>query len=63
MRINKQTLNQGWMKVSLWKGAIAAMYQDLDNQYLGADEVKISLQKPDDDRVQNCFCKGLTSNQ
>ena len=49
-------------KIGLWKGAIAAKYPDLDNVYLAVDGLKLRLQKPGDDRVQNYFYNGWTSD-
>ena len=49
-------------KIGLWKGAIAAKYPDLNNVYLAVDGLKLRLQKPGDDRVQNYFYNGWTSN-
>ena len=45
-------------KIRLWKEAIAAKYPDLDNVYLAVDGLKLQLQKPGDDRVQNYFYNG-----
>ena len=50
-------------KIRLWKGAIAAKYPDLNNVYLAVDGLKLRLQKSGDDRVQNYFYNGWTSNQ
>ena len=45
-------------KIRLWKEAIAAKYPDLGNVYLAVDGLKLWLQKPGDDRVQNYFYNG-----
>jgi hypothetical protein len=44
----------------LWKGAIAAKHPDLDNVYLAVDRLKLQLQNPGDDSVQNYFYNGWT---
>ena len=41
---------------------IVAKYPDLDNVYLSVDGLKLQIQKPGDDRVQNFFYNGQTSN-
>ena len=46
----------------MWIEEIAAKYPDLDNVYLAVDGLKLQLQKPGDDRVQNCYYNGWTSN-
>ena len=45
-------------KIRLCKEAIATKYPDLDNVYLAVDGLKLGLQKPGDDRVQNYFYNG-----
>ena len=47
----------------MWVEAIAAKYPDLDNVYLAVDGLKLQLQKPGDDRVQNYIYDVWTSNQ
>ena len=49
-------------KIGLWVEAIAAKYPDLDNVYLAVDGLKLRLQKPGDDRVQNYIYNVWTSN-
>ena len=46
----------------MWVEAIAAKYPDLDNVYLAVDGLKLQLQKPGDDRVQNYIYNVWTSN-
>ena len=40
-------------KIGLWVKAIAAKYPDLGNVYLAVDGLKLRLQRPGDDGVQN----------
>ena len=49
-------------KIGLWKGTIASKYPDLNNVYLAVDGLKLRLQKPDDDSVQNYFYNGWISD-
>ena len=49
-------------KIRLWKDAMAAKYPDLGNVYLAVDGLKLLIQKPGDDRVQNYFYNGWTSD-
>ena len=49
-------------KIWLWKEAIAATYLDIDDVYLVVDGLKLLLQQPGDDWVQNYFYNGWTNN-
>ena len=49
-------------KFILWKEAIPAKYPDLDNVYLAVDRLELLQQKPGDDRVQNYYYNGWTSD-
>jgi hypothetical protein len=63
MTINMQKLKMGSdEKIILWIEGIAAKYPDLDNVYLSVDGLKLRLQEPGDDRVQNYFYNGWTSD-
>ena len=46
------------VKIEMWKEAIAAKYPDLDGVYLAVDGLKLLLQQPGDDRIQNYFTMG-----
>ena len=50
------------VKIEMWKEAIAAKYPDLDGVYLAVDGLKLLLQQPGDDRIQNYFYNGWTND-
>ena len=50
------------VKIEMWKEAIATKLSDLDGVYLAVDVLKILLQEPGDDRIQNYFYNGWTND-
>ena len=51
-----------YLKIEMWKEAIAAKYPNFDGVYLAVDGLKLLLQQPGDDRIQNYFYSGWTND-